>query len=402
MVSGLLSVVELAAAELAESADGALCADVVNLRRVIDALEGQWLRRVEAVDARGAFGVDGGLSTASWLRGFCRLSPGDAGRTVSVARGLRELPQMGAALCSGAISVSHARGIVATITPARCKAADEAGLSIVEAERVLVDAARVLDPARCRVVGARWAHAVDPLGAVQDAQSAYNARRLHLSRSFENSVVLDGQFDAEGGETILTAINAQLQASLSATDTRSPAQRRADALVDICREALDSGQLPDLGGERPHISVVVDVASLSSARGQTGSAGGQLTWGGPITAEAARRLACDAQITRIVMGPDGQPLDVGRATRSISPALRRALAVRDGGCRWTGCDRPAAWTDAHHLISWAHGGETKLSLLVLLCRPHHRYVHEGGCTLTGSNGAICIHRPDGTELAMPP
>jgi len=102
------------------------------------------------------------------------------------------------------------------------------------------------------------------------------------------------------------------------------------------------------------------------------------------------------------MGPDGQPLDVGRATRSISPALRRALTVRDGGCRWAGCDRPAAWTDAHHLISWAHGGETKLSLLVLLCRPHHRQVHEGGYTITGRNGAIRIHRPDGTELAQPP
>ncbi len=228
-MSGLVSAVdELAAADLSAVSDAALCTDVVELRRLIDALEGQWLRRVEVVDARAAYAVDGGLSTVSWLRGFCRLSPVEAARRTGVAGGMRELPQLAAALCDGAISVPHAREIVATITPLRRQAAAAAGLSLEEAERVLVDAARVLDPARCRVVGARWAHAVDPLGAVQDAQSAHAARRLYVSRTFDGAVAVDGQLDPEGGETVLVALDAQLQATLSATDARTPAQRRAD------------------------------------------------------------------------------------------------------------------------------------------------------------------------------
>ncbi len=135
--------------------------------------------------------------------------------------------------------------------------------------------------------------------------------------------------------------------------------------------------MPETGGERPHVSVVLDLPSLE------GRAGRRCEYedGGVIHPETARRIACDAGIVRIIMDGESQVLDVGRRTRTISPALRRALVARDGGCGWSGCERPARWCDGHHIIHWADGGLTALDNLVLLCRRHHRMVHEGKADL---------------------
>jgi hypothetical protein len=142
-------------------------------------------------------------------------------------------------------------------------------------------------------------------------------------------------------------------ASLSAPtrepdDARTPEQRRADALVEICRRHLDSGAFPTKGGERPHLQVTVDLATLLGESLVDLEAG-------PITAEAVRRLGCDASVSRIVFGPDDEPLQVGRATRTVSVALRRALDLRDQHCTHPGCDAPAPWCDAHHIVHWAKG-----------------------------------------------
>ena len=129
---------------------------------------------------------------------------------------------------------------------------------------------------------------------------------------------------------------------------------------------------------------------------------GQFEWGGHVHAETARRIACDAAISRILLDPAGQPLDVGRRTRVIPPALRRALAHRDQGCRFTGCGRPAPWTDAHHIQHWINGGPTSLDNLILICRHHHRLLHEEGWTMTlGTDRTITLVRPDGTILEPP-
>ena len=163
--------------------------------------------------------------------------------------------------------------------------------------------------------------------------------------------------------------------------------RRADALVELARRGLDAG-LPDQAGERPHVTVTVDWATL------TGRGAADLDWQATIPAEAARRLACDAGISRIITDPAGQPLDVGRRTRTIPVQLRRALHHRDRGCSFPGCVQPPQFTDCHHLIHWAHGGDTALHNLVLLCRYHHRLVHEGRWRLR--------RHPDGHLNATPP
>jgi len=194
---------------------------------------------------------------------------------------------------------------------------------------------------------------------------------------------------------------------------------------------LEAGQLPITGGVRPQLSVIVDLESLT---GDPGGLGGEMGWAGPLEPEAVRRLACDATFTRVVVsrqpldacdrcqagdpddpatsalqgwlravltrlppvlgGAPSRPLDVGRATRVVSPAQRSALAVRDGGCVFPGCSRPLAWCEGHHVWHWLDGGPTDLDNLALVCRAHHRAVHEGGWRL--------IRGPDGQFTATPP
>ena len=126
---------------------------------------------------------------------------------------------------------------------------------------------------------------------------------------------------------------------------------------------------------------------------QTGAGAAELDFTGPIPAARARQLACDAGISRIITAGASQPLDVGRRTRTVPAQLRRALAARDRGCRFPGCDRPVAWCDAHHLRHWADGGPTVPANLVLLCRLHHTMIHQGW--------ELTCH-PDGTTTATPP
>jgi hypothetical protein len=196
-----------------------------------------------------------------------------------------------------------------------------------------------------------------------------------MSQTLEGVFYLEGRLDAEGGSLLRTALES-IMGPRRRGDERSPAQRRADALEDLARMQLDSGQLPSVGGQRPHLTLMADSATLAGAPGS-----GDLHDGQPLSGEAVRRIACDAALTTVVSTRDGEALSVGRTRRVVSGALRRALVVRDGGCRFPGCDRPACWTDAHHLVHWADGGPTSLANTVLLCRPHHRRVHDEGWRL---------------------
>src|SRR5207237_912154 len=143
------------------------------------------------------------------------------------------------------------------------------------------------------------------------------------------------------------------------------------ALTEICRQWLDRGDRPSVAGERPHVTVTIDLDSLEGMKGRS-----ELDDGAVITADAARRLACDASISRVIMRGRSEPLEVGRRTPVVAPALRRAVVIRDRGCRFPGCDRPPGWCDAHHVVHWADGGSTLLENLILLCRPHHRLIHQ--------------------------
>jgi len=234
-------------------------------------------------------------------------------------------------------------------------------------------------------------------------------------------VAVQGMLAPDTGELFLKALGA-LMPPPSPDDSRSASQRRADALADLCRLAGNSA--PVAGGEKPHLTVTADIESLRSElaakpdslcigagccdgdrpKDTAGLFGPDGRWlgatlgsGVPIGPETARRLACDATIIPVVLGAHSEPLDVGRARRLVTPAIRRALIVRDGGCRWPGCDRGPEWTDAHHIIAWIFHGVTAVRNLVLLCRHHHVNVHEGRfkIRLDDDTGIVSVTYPDG-------
>jgi hypothetical protein len=375
------------------------------------------------MDARGAAGADQGApapSTASWLRNRLHMGTGAATTAVRTARALfcGPLRRTAQALTAGEISAAHA-AVLAHGTQ------DLPDHLAAEAEPVLIEAAARLDPPRLRRVISHLQQIADPEGADRQAERRHERRGVWLSPTWEGMVALNGLLDPEGGQILLAALES-LARPHSADDVRSGGQRQADALVELARRNLESGQLPQTGGVRPQLAVVVDLDSL---RGPGGEAG----WAGPLAPEACRRLACDGAVTRVLVtrphlpgeeaglaapgpgdggglegrlraamavlppvlgGAPSQPLDVGRSTRVITPAQRTALAVRDGGCVFPDCDRPPAWCEGHHLISWLDGGPTDLANLALLCRQHLRAIHEGGWRLTRG--------PDGRFTADPP
>jgi len=362
-------VAALAAESPASLDDSTLAAQLTELRRLIDQVEAEWQRRLGEFDGRGA-AAGTAASTASWLRATCRLSPGVARDRVELARRLPDLPKVAMALAAGDISVRHASLVTAAVGELAAAAGDEVA---AEVESPLVEAATLLDPLRLRREIAHARHAVAPSAAVEAEARAYERRRLSISETFDGLVAFDGLLDAEAGAVVLSALQP-LSVAAGLDDARTACQRRADALVELARRQLDAGTLPALGGERPHLSVMVDLRAL---RRLPGARAADTDWGGPLTAESARRLACDASVSRVLTDGPSQPLDVGRRTRVVPPALRTALAVRDRGCVHPGCDRPPPFTDAHHVVHWADGGATSLHNLVLLCRTHHRLLHEG-------------------------
>jgi hypothetical protein len=155
--------------------------------------------------------------------------------------------------------------------------------------------------------------------------------------------------------------------------------------------ALDSGLIPQKGSQRTHLQVTT---SLETLRGLPGASAAEMELSLPISSKTVERLACDALITRIVLGSDSMVIDVGRAKRTISGPARKALNVRDGGCTWPGCERPASWTSGHHLKHWIHGGTNEPPNLTLLCYRHHWLVHEGNWQV--------VRGDDGCMLTIPP
>jgi Domain of unknown function (DUF222)/HNH endonuclease len=270
-------------------------------------------------------------------------------------------------------------------------------------EEQLVEAAEVHSMGDLRRIAAWWRQQAEREAAVDGEEVLRSRRSLHASVSFLGMVRVDGDLDPETGETLLTALGAALDAEARSgpADDRTPAQRRADALAEICRQWLDRSDRPIVAGERPHVTVTVDVGSLApSGDGPDASVHTtELDHVGPVDPHTARRLACDASVMRVVLSGRSEPLDVGRRTAVIPPAMRRAVILRDRRCRFPGCDRPHPWCDAHHVVHWADGGPTAVGNLLLLCRRHHRMVHQrGGFRLELLDGRPVFRRPDSSLL----
>jgi hypothetical protein len=395
--SVLQQIAELDPAEFdpADLADEQLRETMPLTQAAINRLSAVLTRCVGAGDVRRVHAADGMGSMKTWLTAHCRLSGAEAARLVRAGRRLPSLPELQAAYGSGAVSAAHVQVVTAAVTPARIAAAADAGIDLATTDRLLTEAARVLSPEDTAQAARRWVAGVDPDGLLDD--TAGLPRMLRMAASSGGRVYLTGHLDPVGGETVHAALEAVMNGHRPAGDRRSHAERQGDALVELCRQALAGGSLPTVRGERAQVRVSIDLVALCAERGFA-----ELPFAGPITAETARRLACDASVVRILTGPGGLPMDVGREQRTAPAGIRRAIEARDVHCVFAGCRAPAAWCDVHHVIHWAFGGVTSCDNGALLCERHHTAVHEGRFAIARDPGTAVWHtyRPDGSEILI--
>jgi len=332
-------------------------------------------RAVREADGRGLAARAGAPSTAALLRGRLLLRPGEAKARVDLAYALeRHLTATAAALAAGTLSAEHARVIARTL--ARLPADLDPQLR-ADAEATLLEQAGWLDPACLARAGKHLRNVLDPDAVEREEARARAGRALWISDRGDGSFGIRGELDAEGAGLVLSALDplaAPAQASDGTPDPRTPARRRADALVELARRALDAATLPTSRGARPHLAIT---AGLDTLLALPGAPAADTTWGGPVTAATLRRIACDAGVSLLLTDQHGVPLHVGRQARTVTPGIWAALLARDVGCVFPGCTRPAAWCQAHHRTHWADGGDTSLDNTVLLCGFHHRVVHHG-------------------------
>ena len=336
---------------------------VVELRRQVIRLESVWYRHVAELETRRTYLSQGYTSLAAWVAHRCGLAWGRAKHAIGIARSLVDMPRTQAAFTAGEMDLVAVRQLV----KARARNVELFGRD----EEVLVDAARDLTPRDFSKALAYWVDAADVKAAVADAEELYEHRRLHLSSTFQDMVRVNGELDPESGQVVTTAVAALVDSwNRDGSDTRTAAQRRCDALVDICRYYLDYADTPQTGGEKPHVSLVIDLERVLTGEGRS-----EYTDGTVITRETTLRILCDCSISRIITKGPSEVLDVGRRTRTVSAAQRRALAIMYPTCQWPGCDRTFKWCDIHHETPWIEGGRTDIKHLGPYCRPHHIHKH---------------------------
>src|SRR5712692_1013205 len=359
----------LAAEPVAARPIEGLGADLQTIRGAVDQLEVQSARRVERFDRERGYDPEGDLSTTGWLRRRCRLSGAAASQQVELARRLPELEPTVQALESGQIGFEHALEI--------SRAVADLGQG---AQKPLLEAAHRQDPHQLRDAARDLRHQVDPQGSAREAARQQEERRLRLYDLPDGMLGLDGALSPEGGALLRLSLDKML-GPRAAGDRRTAEQRNADALLGLCRQP---------GRGNAQLTVIVREQTL---RGEPGAPAARLKDGTPLSGATARRLACDGSVRLLRLDPNGNPLEMGRARRLATERQKKALAVRDGGCGFPACDRPADWCESHHLDDWVLGGRTNVDRMVLLCQRHHTLVHEGGWRLVEQEGQV---------LALPP
>ncbi len=349
-------------------------------------------------DARGGWS-NGFRSCAAWLAWRVGLAPGAAREHVRVARALGTLRLLSEALARGELSYSKVRELTRVATP--------------ETEERLLAVGRAGTAEHVERIMRGWRR-MDRKSEAQEASRRHAGRALQVYQDEDGMVVIRGRLEPEVGAVLVQALAAAREALYQKTltgnvpagtcgdvsaETPTMVQQQADALALLAETALHHGIDPGAPAERYQVVVHVDAPVLadSEAPGQS-----VLEDGTRVPAGTSQRLACDA--SRVVMqhSRDGRVVEVSARTRTIPPALRRALHHRDGGCRFPGCG--VRFGQGHHIRHWAHGGPTTLSNLALLCRRHHRAVHEEGYQVDRqADGELRFRCPDGRLLPdVPP
>jgi hypothetical protein len=398
-MSELRSVLEaLAADDLHELSDGAVLERVALLVAVVNRANAELARTVRHADSTQAAEHDGLKSMQSWLRGHARLSAAEASRVVRSGRALEHLPAVAAAFAEGEVSAAQVAVIAGAVTEGNVTRAAAQGVELAPFDQLWAQVAAEAPFDALGPTVKAYENALDPDGPEPDPTEG---RRLSMVRHADGSGT--GRFDLDpvGFEKVQAAIESIVQASRPKGDERARAQQNADALVQLCDNQLAAGSLPTLRTQKPHVIVTIDAEDLTGTS-TTGTGAGRTGFGAAISAARARWPACDGIISRIVLGPDGLPLDVGRTQRVVPAHIRRAVEQRDGHCVFAGCDAPTHWCDVHHLVEWINGGATSLDNSGLVCERHHTKVHHGFRIERDPGGRWHTYRPDGTEILIEP
>jgi hypothetical protein len=347
---------------------------------------------VAALERRGAFVERGYRNAAEALSDLLGWDRPEARRRVLVAEQVCErigiggqvqpprLPATAAGFAAGRMGLRHVEVLVRALgTPAARRLTSQVWGG---AEAELAEKATQYRPQELAAYAQRLIDSLDEDGPAPDDDEPRPVNELYLTpNSGAPGGRISGRFDdAAVFDAVATAVDA-LSAPTDGDDLRTTLQRQAEALAELCAHALDEGRVPQRGGERPHLNVIIRLEDLENrARSAV------LDFGGAMSPEALRMLACDARVVPIVMNGKGQPLDVGRIKRTIPDGLRRAVAARDRGCAFPGCGRRASWCEVHHIVPWEQDGETTLDNCVMLCRVHHRLLHHPGWTVRIRDG----------------
>jgi hypothetical protein len=383
--------------------------EITELASHVNAATCRWLGLVAEFDRREAWGDWGCKTCAAWLSWRCGLSPAAAREQLRVARKLVDLPVTRATFGRGELSYSQVRALTRIAAP--------------ETEADLVELARHSTASQLEVVVRAYRGVLDrELG---DRDAAHRRRYVRCEHDDDGSLIISARLPAEEGALVLAALEAGRDAlraggpegasaeGASAEITHSgdedepsapekQSASNADALVLMSETLLHAGKTEGNTADLHQVVVHIDAEVLAgTGAGASEDGACQLEHGPALEPETARRLACDASIVRIIER-DGRPLSVGRKTRSVPPALRRALRTRDGTCRFPGCQQ-RRFLHAHHIDHWARGGRTDLQNLVQLCAHHHRLVHDGGYRIERrARGELCFRRPDGRAVPCVP
>lgn len=388
------------------AAGESLGAEISALCRNLYANTYRLLVLIREFDENGYWKLAGHASCAHWLHFECGIGMNAAREKVRVAHALDGLPKISEAFGRGTLSYSKVRAVTRI-----ADANNEDFLLKAAHQGTAADVERLVS--QSRGVGADDGRAA--------AHARYRSRSVTVRYEPDGSMVLQARLPAEDGALVMKAIEfaaertwkEQRAANVSGDDVsaetpaREPlAARRADALIEVAESYLHGNHERGSNGDRYQVIVHVSAETLSSggcdeSPATRASADRSHLEDGPrVSAETARRLACDGSRVVLTGNEKGEPLSVGRKTRVIPPAIRRALQVRDGHCRFPGCTNTRV--DAHHIVHWADGGETRLDNLLLLCRHHHRLLHEGGFTCERLPGGRIVFRgPRGREIRAP-
>jgi hypothetical protein len=343
---------------------------LIQRRRVIDLQELAFAREAADFAASEAWDEDGSVSAIDWIRFNCHMTAGAAANAVAVGEILDQLPESHQAVVDGEIGFAHLTVMAST--------AEALGGRFDE--KMLVEKAKENSPGKFFYICHHARHAADPETYAAEQAEQVEQRKLKLSTWMDGSLLISGVLDPVGGAAFRTALEPLARKS-GAHDDRDLERRQADALVEL---AIG-------GGSQAQIQVT---SSLETLLGLAGAPAAEMEFSLPVSSKTIERLACDSSIARVLLDSESVVIDVGRSKRVVSEPGRRALKARDGSCRWPGCDRPASWSAAHHVVHWIHGGTTDLDNLILLCHRHHWMVHEGNWQL--------VRGDDGHMLTIPP